>query len=73
MYFGIKHRYGEQDPSKPVSLHSGHAIKVQEIQDQSFKVRFPFPGADAPLSTEAGIPIALVFVPLLRTVPFCVN
>lgn len=73
MDFGVKPRYGDQDPSEPANLHSGHAIKMQEMQDQSFKVRFPFPGADAPLFTEAGILIALVFVPLLRTVPLCVN
>lgn len=32
---------------------------MQEIQGQSFKVRFPFPGADAPLFTEAGILVRL--------------
>lgn len=70
MDFGIKPRYGERDPSKLGSLHLGHTIK---IQDQSFKVSFPFPGADAPLFTEAGILVTLVFVPLLRTAPLCVN
>lgn len=73
MDFGIKPRYGEQDPPKPVSLHLGHASMMQEIEDQYFKVSFPFPEADAPLFTEAGILITLVFVPLPRTVPLCVN
>lgn len=62
--FGIKLRCGEQDPPKPVNLHLGHAIKKQQVQDESFKVRFPFPGADAPLFTEAGILIILLSLSL---------